>query len=386
MECFDFLIVDVSFETAEHAIESHLCRIGYEGEHGMFRVIINTLEYRGSELLTQFFAFLIDISVRASTEIDAFKRALGITPLVEDAFDLAFTILMHNERTSRIQFLYVITFQVEGGLQHRAFAGQGNDFIILIPESGTYAPRVAHGEHLTTACKAAHHISTVKIGHGGLQHVGHVHMVFNIGRDVTVLETQTLGIDKVALHFTVKPVPHQFKGDVAVAVDSWILPLVDNTVEYLVDVCHVEVSTQTQVLGPPVVAPQERMHIRQATLACGGIAQMPHIQFSRKRQVALGIINIGQLLCCGGPEFLLHCTEDFGDGIRAFSTLPEHILRAWHRIQIDTGHACTLLSAVVLFFHHQVELVQPIHPCTIFLLVVGQWFQQSDHCHPTFMF
>ena len=53
--------------------------------------------------------------------------------------------------------------------------------------------------------------------------------------------------------------------------------------------------------------------------------------------------------------------------------------------EFDTGHTSSLLSTVVLFLHHQIEFVERVHPRTVLLLVILQWFEQSDHCHATFM-
>ena len=132
-----------------------------------------------------------------------------------------------------------------------------------------------------------------------------------------------------------------------------------------VDVGHIEVATQTEVLGAPVITAQERMHILQATLTCGGIAQMTHIELPSKR-----LVNMLEHLC---------------DGILALSTFTEHILLASWGVEVDTRHASALLPTVMLLLHHQVELVQPIAPSAVFLFVIRQGLQQADHRHTTFM-
>ena len=50
--------------------------------------------------------------------------------------------------------------------------------------------------------------------------------------------------------------------------------------KHLVDVCHIEVAAQAEVLCPPVVSTQERMDILQSSFVCGGIAQVSHIQLT----------------------------------------------------------------------------------------------------------
>ena len=135
--------------------------------------------------------------------------------------------------------------------------------------------------------------------------------------------------------------------------------------EDLVDVGHIEVAAEAQVLGPPVVAPQEWVHVLQAAFAGGGIAQVAHQEFAR--------------------HFFRHPREYLGDGILSLCLLAEHILRAGFASQAHRGNAGALLTAVVLFLHHQVELVQPISPRAILLLIIAQRLEQANHGHATFM-
>ena len=51
-------------------------------------------------------------------------------------------------------------------------------------------------------------------------------------------------------------------------------------------------------------------------------------------------------------------TENLRYGILALGSLAEHILLADRGIKTDTGYACALLSAGVLFLHHKVEFIE----------------------------
>ena len=167
------------------------------------------------------------------------------------------------------QFDDILAFQVERGLQDGTFAGQDDDLVVLVIESRTNAPRIANGKHLAASRQSAHHVTTVEIAHRGLQDVRHSDVVFNVTRNLAVLEPQLLGFREVALHLAVEPMAHQFERDIRVAIDAGALSLVGNLAENLVDVGHVEVSAETEVLGPPIVTTQKRMYIRKATLAGG---------------------------------------------------------------------------------------------------------------------
>ena len=135
--------------------------------------------------------------------------------------------------------------------------------------------------------------------------------------------------------------------------------------KHLVDIRHVEVAAQTQVLGAPVISAQEGMHKRQSTLSRGRIAQVTHQQFS------------------------LHLFRDTRENLRnrilTLGLLTEHIFRAGLVGQAHRGNTSTLLSTVVLLLHHQVELIETIGPRTVFLLVIIQGLQQANHRHATLM-
>ena len=96
------------------------------------------------------------------------------------------------------------------------------------------------------------------------------------------------------------------------------------------------------------------MNIFQSALACGGIAQVPHIEFTGKVGVILGISCVGELFGRECRKSLLHRLEYFGDGIRAFGFLTKHILISRSSVEFHAGNTCSFLSAVVLFFHHEV--------------------------------
>jgi hypothetical protein len=73
---------------------------------------------------------------------------------------------------------------------------------------------------------------------------------------------------------------HEFKGDIGVAKDARRLSLSREKLKDFVDVGHIEVATETEVLRTPIVTAKERVDILQTTLARCGIAQMAHKKLS----------------------------------------------------------------------------------------------------------
>ena len=84
-------------------------------------------------------------------------------------------------------------------------------------------------------------------------------------------------------------------------------------------------------------------------------------------------------------HLLGNATEYLGNGILALRLFAEHILGAGLVVQVHAGYTGALLSAVVLFLHHQVQLVKTVGPGTVFLLVVIQRLQQANHRHTALM-
>ena len=80
-----------------------------------------------------------------------------------------------------------------------------------------------------------------------------------------------------------------------------------------------------------------------------------------------------------------HPFKHFRYGILALGALTKHVFRAHGCLHVDAGHAGTLLPAVVLFLHQQVEFLPGIAARAVFLFVIVEWLQQANHCHATFM-
>ena len=85
-------------------------------------------------------------------------------------------------------------------------------------------------------------------------------------------------------------------------------------------------------------------------------------------------------------HLLGNAREYLGDGILALGLLAEHILRARLLGETHRGDTGTLLPPVVLFLHHQVELVEAVGPRAVLPLVIVERPQQANHRHTTLMF
>ena len=164
-------------------------------------------------------------------------------------------------------------------------------------------------------------------------------MVVDVAREIEPFQPLLRCLVEEPFHLPVQPVAHQFQRDVSVAAQPGRLTLRRQELEHLVDVGHVEIAAQAEVLRPPVVPAQVGMDIGQPALSGGGITEVDPL-------------------------------EDLRDGIRTFRPLPEHIFRAHFRFQVHIGQSGPLLPAVVLLLHHQIEFLQAIAGCPVLPLVI----------------
>ena len=79
-------------------------------------------------------------------------------------------------------------------------------------------------------------------------------MAVDIVGDFCALQSLFLCVVVVALHLAVEAVAHPLEHDITVAEDTRALSHRRNLVEYLIDIGHIEITTETEVLRLPVVA------------------------------------------------------------------------------------------------------------------------------------
>ena len=268
---FDFLLVEIVVKSFHHAVIGRLGGVGDIAEHRVVQFIVHGFEDRLDERPPQFLALTVDVHVGAAAEIHAFEGA-GLHVLCRQyllrAQPAAF---VHQQGFAGLEFVHVLCFHVERGLNDGAFRCHHHYLVVLIPEGGPDAPGVAHAHHLAAARHAAKHVAAVPHGGGELEHVGQVDVVFDVARDVCIGKSLLHSLVEAAFAFAVEPVPELFEEDIRVRHHARVLSLHGYFVEDFRHVRHVEVGADAEVLGAPVVAPQERMDIRKATFAGSGI-------------------------------------------------------------------------------------------------------------------
>ena len=126
-------------------------------------------------------------------------------------------------------------------------------------------------------------------------------------------------------HFSVQTVSHLLQHDVSIGIFPGMLTVCRNICKNFINIRQVEIPAQSQILGPPIITTEKRVHIRDTTFASSRVTQMSHIQFSGKRQALFGIFSIMKLLLCQILETTVNRTEYFCNGTRTEATFTEHV-------------------------------------------------------------
>ena len=106
-----------------------------------------------------------------------------------------------------------------------------------------------------------------------------------------------------------------------------------------------------------------------AVAAVGAVPQVPEVEFPGESQVGLGPGGVGEglrVMLTGVIEILENLGEYIPDGIWVDRPVSENILLTGRYVDFDSNSSGTILTPVVLFLHHHVELVDPVLPGSVF--------------------
>ena len=250
--------------------------------------------------------------------------------------------------------MYLFQWCIENRLYHRTLTGKYQYFIILIPKSGSYPPRITYRKTLSTAGHSAYHVAPVPSTTRSLQHIRQVNMLFDSTVHIESFQTFLLILAIQMFHFPIQPMSHLFQQDISVGIPSRMLSFGGDVRKDFIHVGQIEITADGEVLHAPVVAPQERVYVGQPALSRGGVSQMPHVEF--------------------GGKFLAVCAyilKDFGDGGCTRSPFTEHIFLSGCCIQFHACQSGSFLPPVVLLFHQQIHFMESPQWGTILFLVIA---------------
>ena len=96
------------------------------------------------------------------------------------------------------------------------------------------------------------------------------------------------------------------------------------------------------------------------------------------------VLNIGKQFF-EGFKFLLNFSKNIGDTLLYVTANTLHERVAMTHIQFYRSNTGTVLSAIMLFLHQKVQLIEAVKSGTEFLVVVSKWFTQTQEGDTTFV-
>ena len=173
--------------------------------------------------------------------------------------------------------------------------------------------------------------------------------------------------------------------EVGVGVFAWVLSGGAYLGEDVVGVGEVEVAAEGEVACAPVAAAEEGVDVGESGASGGAVSEVPHVEFAGEGEGGGGVGGVVELLWGDVAVVAVDGVEDFGDGVGAGGALAEHVFFAGLGAELDAGEAGSVLSAVVLLLHEEVELVEGVHPGAVLVVVILQGLEEADHGYAAFV-
>jgi hypothetical protein len=146
--------------------------------------------------------------------------------------------------------------------------------------------------------------------------------------------------------------------------------------EQLISIYQVKVTGNAKVACGNGIVAYKGMAELYIVLALGGVAQVAHQQLAQEADVAfheareLGNFRLVFLYLL---DLVAHFAENIANGLRGAAPETVHEGYPWFCIEFYGGYTRTILSAVMLLFHEQVQLIKPKENRSVFLLIIREW-------------
>ena len=156
-----------------------------------------------------------------------------------------------------------------------------------------------------------------------------------------------------ALHLVVEEVADFLQHGHRIGFFLGVLAQLEQFLKQLIHIGKVEIASQQQVAGYPVILAQERVACFDTVVAMGAIAQMPEQQLPHIRHVLFEPGRVVKLFRRQPLEMEVDLVEHILQVVARNAALAADVLLPRRYIQLDGGHAGAILPTVALFLHQQ---------------------------------
>ena len=322
----------------------------------------------------QFFSLVIYFKITSSRKINAFKRTGFFLPRRNNFFENTRPLFFGNDRMPRGQFFDLLKGDIENRLNHGTFRGHHYYFVVAVIISGSNSTWVSQYKRITMSQKTGHGIATIPVFGGLTQYFVHLESGSNLWGGSCLVKSFFFerfinfgyGIVQKMADFL-----HHCDG---VGAFFRVLAQINQVLKKLVDIGHIKISGNDQVAVHPIVLPQKGVYTLQAVFPIGAITHMAQHQFTHIRHSFFELIGMLKYIRVGLGRLaypFVDFIKNMLDGLLIVGAYSTDIALSRLHIELNTGKTRPVLTSVVLFFHHQVHLVDAVQGCTVLFFVVS---------------
>ena len=225
---------------------SHFRSVGNERNHAVFQVFVAGFEHLVSQKPAEHLALPVYVRVIAARKIDSFEGTLCNGLCRHNLRQPYLSAAAYNKRLPRFKLLYDISAYSQNRLNHRPFAGQDHNLVISVVERRPYAPRISYSKAFAAAGHAADAVASVPGGGRTAEDVLNHHIVFDQTGDFATCPAIAVELPEKPLDLAVQPETQLLEQKVGIGILAGMLPAARHVAENLLDICQVEIPTQTK--------------------------------------------------------------------------------------------------------------------------------------------
>ena len=249
--------------------------------------------------------------------------------------------------------------------------------------------RISHDKHVAVADGTADGIAAIPSRSRLRDELGHVERGGYQCRNFRAGHARVAQVAiEVGVSF-VEMVADFFQDRLGVGAENGVLAAVDEHFVELAGVGHVEVAHHHQGAGRPVAAAQVRVAAARIEIARSAVAQVADEDFTAEVEVRLNagrVLDVHRALAGHFEEVFDLLVEDLGQSVFGDAAAAVHVRLADGHVDLDAANTGAVLTAIVLLFHEEKQLVETPQAGAVTVVIIGQRLAESHSGDPAFVF
>ncbi len=220
--------------------------------------------------------------------------------------------------------------------------------------------------------KSRHGVSAIPVFGSFFEYFFNTQMLYDVGRGFFFIQALCLGLLVEFPHSVVQKMSDFFHYRDGIGLFFGMHAQLNEVLKKLIGVGHVKITCNDQVAVHPIILTQKRVNGFDTVTPKSAVAHMPQKQFAQIRYALFLKVDVITEIRVFG-KFVIDALVD----------LPENILNRLGSIGADTTditltrrdiefnpcQSSTVLATIVLLFHHQIHLVDPVKRRPVFFFI-----------------